>query len=503
MLRAYSELSRTTRDPRIVRRAAELALQARRPEYALEAAKLWVEIDPESSAARQMMAGIYVGLNRFDEAVPHVAKLLTFEAANLPTALLRLNRLFARAPEKAPVRASVDALTEPYLTYPEAWFARSEAASLAGDTPAALAAIDRALALRPSWEAAVLQKVQLLHPADPKAALEVMRAFVAANPAGRDVRLNYARALTGDRQYAEARRQFELLQRDFPDNLDVLYAVAVLSMQLGDFDSALPTLQRLLDKGYSDANQVRLYLGQINEEKKRYDEAAGWYYSVTPGEHYLSAQVRAASVLATQGRLDDARKSLQNAAAATRRERLQLVLAESQLLRDAGKVEEAYALLDKALEREPEDLDLLYETALMAERAGRAEVSETHLRKLIAKKPDHAHAYNALGYSLADRNVRLDEAQSLIEKALQLAPGDPFILDSMGWVLFRRGDHTGALKYLKEAMAVRPDPEIAAHLGEVMWAMGQRDEAKRVWREAVAAFPGSEPLNQTIKRFIP
>ena len=503
MLRAYSELSRTTRDPRIVRRSAELALSARQPDYALEAAKLWMEIDPESPSARQMLAGIYVGLGRFDEAAPQVAKLLTFEEENLPSALMRLNRLFGRSAEKVAVQRTVDALTEPYLKLPEAWFARSEAANTAGDPAAALAAIDRAIALRPDWELAVLQKVQLVHATNPRAALDMMRSFLDAYPNAKDVRLNYARALTGEKRYAEARSEFDSLRREFPDNLDVLYAVGVLSMQLGDFDAAVPSFQALLDKGYAEPNQIRLYLGQISEEKKRMDEALGWYYTVTAGEHYLPAQVRIAAVLAGQGKVDEARASLQNATASTRRERLQLVLAEAQLLREAGRAQEAYDLLAKTVARDPEDLDLLYETALMAERVGRLDVLETNLRKVIAKKPDHAHAYNALGYSLADRNERLDEAKSLIEQALKLAPNDPFILDSMGWVLFRQGDQPGAIQYLSQAFGARPDPGIAAQSGEVLWVSGKRDDASRVWREAVASNPGNEALNQTIKRFMP
>lgn len=502
-LRAYQDLSRNTRDPRIARRAAELGLGARQPDYALEAAKLWVDIDPESPNGRQMVAGILVGLGRVDESVPHVAKLLEFEGENVPAALLRLNRLYARVADKAAVRASVDKITEPYLKMPEAWFARSEAAAAAQDTKGAVAAIDRGLALRADWELGILQKVQLLRPQEPLAATEVMRAFLEANPGARDVRLNYARALVGDRKFAEARVEFEKLRREFPDNVDVIYAVGVLSLQLGDVDEAVVRFRQLLDKDFAEANQVRMYLGQIAEERKKSEEALGWYRAVSVGEHYLPAQVRIASVLAGQGKLDEGRESLQKATAGSRRERLQLLLAEAQLLREANRAPEAFELLEKARAAEPDDPDLLYETALMAERIGRFELTEQYLKKLIAQKPDHAHALNALGYSLADRNLRLDEAQTLIADALKLAPEDPFILDSMGWVLFRRGDATGALDYLKRAYGLRADPEIAAHLGEVMWAAGKQDEARRLWREASAAAPANDTLNQTIKRFIP
>lgn len=502
-LRAYQELSRNTRDPRIARRAAELGLAARQPDYALEAARLWLEIDPQSPAAHQMLAGIYVGLGRLEDATPHVAKLLELEGENLPAALMRLNRLFGRSAEKVTVQRVVGALTEPHLARPEAWFARSEAASLAGDPTASLAAIDRAIALRPEWELATLQKVHLVHATDPRAAVALMEGFLKKYPDARDMRLNYARALVGEQRYADARVEFEKLRSEFPDNLDVLHAVGVLSMQLGDYDLAVQHLQALLDKGFGEANQIRMYLAQIAEERKRRDEALGWYYNITEGEHYLPAQVRIASLLAAGGKLDDARKVLQNATASTRRERMQLTLAEAQLLREAGRAQDGYELLERARARDPDDLDLIYETALMAERAGRLDITENYLRKLIDKKPDHAHALNALGYSLADRNERLEEAAGLIDRALEFAPNDAFILDSKGWVLFRKGDLEGALKYLMRAIELRPDPEIAAHLGEVLWQLGRRDDASRIWREAVAAHPGNEALNQTIKRFMP
>jgi Flp pilus assembly protein TadD len=176
---------------------------------------------------------------------------------------------------------------------------------------------------------------------------------------------------------------------------------------------------------------------------------------------------------------------------------------EFQLLRDAGRAEEGEAVLEAALAADPTQPDLLYETAMLAERDNRIDVAEDRLRRLIAVKPDHAHAYNALGYSLAERNVRLDEAQSLIAKGLELSPDDPFILDSMGWVMFRRGDLKGALGYLERAFALRPDPEIAAHLGEVQWLLGRREDAERLWRSVAAQHPENSALESTIKRFIP
>jgi tetratricopeptide (TPR) repeat protein len=213
--------------------------------------------------------------------------------------------------------------------------------------------------------------------------------------------------------------------------------------------------------------------------------------------------MRAAHVLARQGKLAEARRWLQQTSIGNPAEQSQLLIAEAQLLREANRGEEAYAVVAEGLAAHPDQADLLYESAMLAERIDKLEVMERNLRRLIEIKPDHAHAYNALGFSLADRNLRLDEALELIDKALQLAPDDPFILDSKGWVMFRRGDALGALEALQKAFALRPDPEIAAHLGEVLWTLGRRDEASRTWDEAAKVSPDNAPLLSTIKKFKP
>lgn len=498
---AYLDLARTTRDPRLARRAAEIALHGRNLEAALQAARLWVEIDPESSQARQMMAGLLVSANRLEELQPHVAKLLAQEGDNLGDGLLRLNRLFARYPDKKAVMLIVEQLTLPYVGMAEAHFARAQAAMNAGAWQRGVAEADKALALRPDWDLAAMLKAQLQRAETPEEALETLRAFLASHPQAREVRLQYARSLVGARKYPQARAQFERLLVDFPGNADVVYAVAVLSMQLSDWATAEENFRKLLGRDFTEIDTVRLYLGQIAEERKQFDDALRWYAEVAPGDQYLAAQLRIAQLLVKQGKLDAGRRHLQEARTAGDAERIQLLLAESQLLRDAGKTAEAYELLAGSLAAQPEQPELLYESALLAEKLGRHDVLEFNLRKLIRIKPDHAHAYNALGYSFADRNQRLAEAEQLIVKALELSPDDPFIVDSMGWVLFRKGDNAGALTQLQRAYSIRPDPEIAAHLGEVLWMLGRRDEANRTWQEAAKAHPGNEVLAEVIKRF--
>lgn len=502
--RAYVDLARSTRDPRIARRAVEIAMFSRQNDAALEAAKLWNEIDPKSAQARQMLAGVLVGSGRLDEAQDHVARLLEQEGEGLPGALLRLNRLFARQADKAQVQRIVGKLTEPYLSkHAEAHYARGEAALNASDNATAVVEAEQALSIRPNWEQAVLMKAQGQRAASPEESVDTLRAFLSKNPRSREVRLQLARALVNDKQYSEAREEFRKLLKDFPGNADVVYAVGVLSMQLSDFDAAEANFRKLLEMNYREPNLARLYLGQIAEERKRTDEALDWFGAVEAGDQYVAAQTRIGHILAQRGKIDEARQSLQAAAATSSRDRVQFLLAEAQILRDAGRTQEAYDMLDKSLVSQPDHPDLLYETALIAERLDRMDVMETHLRKLIALKPDNAHAYNALGYSLADRGQRLDEAQALVGKALEISPDDPFILDSMGWVLYRKGDLQGALAPLQRAYGMRPDPEIAAHLGEVLWSMGKRDDAQKLWSDAARANPQNEVLANAIKKFIP
>lgn len=502
-VKTYRELAKTTRDPRIARRAAEVALFSRQNEAALEAARLWVEIDPESAQARQMLAGILAGNDKLEEMEPHLARLLGQEGTQLSDALLRLNRLFARNTDKRAVMELIDRVTQPYLATPEARFARAQAAQAAGLSDRAVEEADQALKLRPDWDQAVLLKAQVQHNDSPSKALETLRRYLDRNPKKREVRLHYARALAGEKKYPESRAEFQRLVSDFPGNADVLMAVAVLSMQLNDTTMAEANFKKLVDTNQGDTSLARLYLGQIAEERKQYDKALEWYASVGAGEQYLPAQIRYAQVTGRQGKVDDARRQLQELAASQSRDRIQLLLAEGQILRDAGRTQEAYDLLEVNLSTQPNQPDLLYETALLAEKLGRIEVLETNLRKLISIKPDHAHAYNALGYSLADRNLKLEEAHGLIVKALELAPEDPFIIDSMGWVLYRKGDLQGALSHLERAFKMRQDPEIAAHLGEVLWMLGRKSEAAKTWREAAAAHPENEVLAEVLKKFAP
>jgi tetratricopeptide (TPR) repeat protein len=497
---AYLDLAQSTRDPRIVRRAAEIAFHARQYDSALEASRLWLSLEPESQQARHMLATLLLASGRIEELAASLARDLAAEVPRVGDALIRMVRAFVRYPDKLAVQRLFDQLTQPYLDLAEAHLVRAQTAVGAGDADRARNEINRTLELRPDWELAALFKAELL----PKGAaqLDFLKSWLASNPDAKDVRLGYARGLVSEKRYEAARVEFRRLLSASPDNPDMLYAVGILALQVNDAAEAEQQLKRFVEIGRGELDPARFYLGQIAEQSGHPEEALRWYDQVSAGEHALPAKVRAAQVLLRQNKLDEARERLAAARASAPGD-VRLVVAESQLLRDAGRHAEAFAFLAKVLEVQPDQPDLLYETALMAEKLGYVDVMERHLRRLMVLKPDSAQAYNALGYSLADRNLRLDEAAQLLDKALTLAPDDPFILDSKGWLLFRQGNFAAALEALQKAYAQKPDAEIAAHVGEVLWALGRPGEALAVWREATKAHPNNEVLAATIKRFVP
>jgi len=500
----FRDLARDTRDPRIARRATEMALHGRRMETALQAARIWLEIEPASAQARQTLISLLAAQGRYDELGTELGALLAGDDAQRPAQLMRLNRLLARGGDRQAVRELVERLTVPYLELPEAHYARAQAAFDARDVVAAQQAIQRALEMKPDWETAALLHVQMIE--NRAEAMAELGRFLAAHPRAREARQIYARALVSDKRYEEARRQFLLLlEQDAgrPErNGDAIFAVAVLSLQLDDPAAAERYLRQLLEIGHAEGDKARYHLGQIAEDGKRWDEALQWFAQVGRGEHYLNARLHAANVMAKQGKLDQGRRHLAETDVATPRERVQLLIGEAQILREAHDLPAAHAVLDAGLARQPDQPELLYEIALIADKLGRPDELEARLRRLIEVRPDHAHAYNALGYSFAERGVRLGEARELIDRALELSPDDPFILDSKGWVLFRLGEAAAALEVLNRAFALRSDPEIAAHLGEVLWSLGRKDEARATWEKARAEHPANETLAETLKRLL-
>ncbi len=508
----YMKLARETRDPRLARRAAELALQGRAMAQGLEAAQLWFELAPSSSEASQTLAMLYAGSSRFDDAYS-LFKAQLEAAANPADELSRIQRALARTQDRAGAFTLIERLAQPYSQSADVKLVVANAAQAGGLNARAIQEARAAVALAPDSERAVLTAAQYLQASDRPAALALLQDFVARNPSVSDARLAYARLLIADNKFDLARAQFAALLQSDPKNPDLVYSMALLSMQGKLPADARTYLQRYLEliaasdgtgdgsrAGARAAEPAYLYLAQIAEDEKQFPAALEWLRKIDGGDEFLTARVREAFVLSKMQRLDEARKLLRTVSVQSADEKTQLVLAEAQLLRDAKRYDESYKLLSQALAVAPDSVPLLYDTAMAAERLNQVAVMEKQLRRIIELKPDYAHAYNALGYSLADRNLRLPEALQLIEKARELAPDDAFILDSLGWVHFRLGDLKLAREHLQRAYDARPDAEVAVHLAEVLWTSGDQDAARKLLREVRAKEPTNPLLKSTVTR---
>lgn len=499
--KAYSDLSLRTRDPRVLERTVEIAGYARRFDIALEAAKLWLDVEPDSVRAQQMLTSMLIMSNRMDELAPTLIRMLEMDRAALGANLLGLNRMFARNEDRVAVFNLIEKVCRPFFGVAEAHYAVAIAANSAAMHERAQAEANRALELRPEWEMAALLQAQIAARTSTAQAITYLQAFVDRNPMARDVHLQLARALVGEKRYDEARQHFNQLLKGFPNNPDVVYPVALLALQQNDLVVAETQFNRLLALDIPDKSIAYYYLAQIAEEKGKLDEALGLYAKVESGDQMVQARMRSAQILAGQGKLDEARKLLSEASTGSEEQSIQFAIAEAALLRKAKQPQAAFDLLDARLEQQPDNAELLYETALLAERLDQLEIMERRLRRLIELQPGYAQAYNALGYSFAERGIRLPEARELIDKALTLLPNDTFILDSLGWVLYRQGDLSGALATLERAYGMRDDPEIGAHLGEVLWALGRKDDAQKLLRAAQKKHPDNEPLADAVKKF--
>jgi len=512
--RAYYEAAREAQDARLARRATEIALFARLRSQALEAAQLWQQLDPTSDRARQMVAMLRQpgGTGDLKGDLERLLADAASKGDTLGEAFLQLNRALSQQPDKVAVYKLVTELAQPYPSVPEAQFAVALAGLNTGLSDveiasASMRAVDRALELNPGWERAVLLKADLLAKSSPDSAVRYLTSFLAETPQSRPAAGALAQLYVEQRRFADARAVFQRLldtdPADHESDHEVEYAVAALSFQMRDYANAERLFLRLKDAGYGEPGLVTFYLGEIAEETRRYDDAIARYREVTEGERAWPAKLHIAAIMGKQGHLDAARSYLASLSPDGREEEIQLKQAEAQLLQEARDYQGAYAVLSSALAGEPDSADLLYDVAMVAEKLGRLDEVESRLKRVIELKPDNAQALNALGYTLVDRTKRAQEGMALIEKAHALAPEDPFILDSMGWANYRLGNLEESEKFLRRALAEKPDPEIAAHLGEVLWAKGERASARDVWQAQLKETPDNPVLLETVHRLAP
>ncbi|MDD2545148.1 MAG: tetratricopeptide repeat protein [Burkholderiaceae bacterium] len=506
------DAARRSGDSQLYRRSIEIALQARSGDYALAAARAWKEADPASREANRYVLQLLIALNRISETTELLRRelALSSELAKLST-LGAIPQIYGRASDKTLAATIVeqslaDELTNPH-TGSAAWIALGRMRLAAGNKMGALEATRHAVALDPTQEDSAALAVALIEEGIPDAE-SIVRKYLAQQSKP-DLRWAYARVLIGQQRFAEAIHALEIITAEKPDFSEAWLSLSKLQLQGNQTAAATRSNQRALELIQAmPANErpkrllTEAYLlnASIAERNKDYSEAANWLGQIDDSEETFSIQRMRATLLARQGELTKARSLLRQLPASTPDTVHRKLQAEVQLLQDLHRYQEAYDVQTELVALAPDEVDFAYQQAMLAEKAGQTETMEKLLRQLILRHPDYFHAYNALGYSLAERGERLDEAKQLINKALQHAPEDPFITDSLGWVEFRLGNRGEAARLLTKAFQVRPDPEIAAHLGEVLWSMGERERATTTWQEGLRLSPDNGTLKDTLKR---
>lgn len=501
----YVALANRTKDPRMARRAVEIALGARQLGDALIAAKLWHQLDPSWRPATQLLASLEVGTGHLAEAEPLlVDELNKVPEARRGQAILELQQMIARSPERATGIDSLKRMLANDMQRPEAQLAIARSQLDAGDTAGARTSLETALKLKPDYEAAALLYGQM-GPAERTGAIASLKAFLDRNPNAKEARFAYAKLLLADNQLDAAQKQFETLEKRYPHELSTLMALALLNLHANHPEQAEQYLQKYASEAEqqnTDGAQAYVYLAQIAQDRKDYPAADKWLSKIREDSNaYLPAQIGRAQLLADQGKLDEGRALLHGIKSSDPREQLALKRAESDLLVKSKRYDDAEKLLAVEVKNNPDDADLLYQYGMVAELNKHYDVMEKAMRRVMTSQPDNAQAYNALGYSLTERNTRLPEALKLLQKASSLSPEDPYIMDSLGWVKYRLGDKSQALELLRRAYGIQAQAEIGAHLGEVLWESGQQDEARKTWREALKLDGDDDTLRSTMKRY--
>jgi tetratricopeptide (TPR) repeat protein len=527
------DAARRTKDEQLFRRATEIALQARAGDQALSATLAWRQALPDSTDALRYQIQLLIALNRVNDVEEPLGLLLSRTTRpTLPAVIESLPRFLARSTDRTATAALVERVLRPYTdasdTKASAFVAMGRGWLAAGDTAKALDFARRASDVDPASEGAAFLALDLLPGLQDAEA--IVKRQLAARPGSPNVRLLYVRTLATSQRLPEAASEIAVLTKSEPDLAPPWLTLGALELEMKrpkEATEALRTYVRLVEGGAavnfgtaasapatqsSDdeddtppnastaLTQAFLLLAQAAEQQQDYAGAERWLARVDNPQRALEVQARRASLLARQGKVKEARELIRRVPEQSPGDARAKLLAETELLRDRKMYAEAEQVMAQANNRFPDDTDLLYEQAMLDEKLDRLDAMERLLRRVIAIKADHQHAYNALGYSLADRRIRLPEAKQLISKALELSPGEPSIIDSMGWVEYRLGNREEAIRLLGDAYHARPDPEIAAHLGEVLWSAGRAEEARRVFRDARSRDAQNDVLRETLAR---
>ncbi len=501
-LNNYLEVLEVIPDARIAERATRIALFARNTGKALKAGELWLTLAPENLDAHQIAAAMYIRSGKVEQALEHLEFVLSADEPDSNQKLLMIANFLGREEDKETALSIMQRLVDKREGETGALLAYALLSIRAEDIDRARIAMDEIIQLAPDHLGIAMAYLSVLQRTENvQIAVDWLEAVLAKAPEHFELRLVYARMLADARRFEDARVQFNILARQKPEHADVRYALGLLYLQASQLDEAKQHLLMLVGEEERE-HDAHYYLGQILEAQKNHIEAEEHYRSVTDGEHSFDSQLRIVTMMADQSKIEEARAYLRTVHAVGTDDKLKIVRIEGEILAEEGQYEEAMAVYDAAL-AEYYDTELLYTRAMLAEKMDALDILERDLRAIIEEEPENAQALNALGYTLADRTERYQEAHDLIRRALELSPADFYILDSMGWVLYRLGRFEEAISYLRQARELRDDPEVAAHLAEVLWVTGDRDGARDVWESALRTTPGDAILLDVIERLAP
>ncbi len=496
----YAEAALSSTDPLLAQHAMLLAYKSGNDSLALKLTHHWLQLEPGDNAARHFEAVLNTRLGNVDAAVSEFEKLLAdTPGENLPL----IGSLLAEETDAKYGLAVMQKLVASQPGSAQAHLALAELAMQYKNPQLAIEEARRASSLEPDQDQAVILEARaMLADGDSNSALELLKKHALAKPSNTRLHLAYGAVLVQVGQMAAARAEFSSVLKQHPGDADALYSLGLLALHDTQLQQAEEYFTRLLHTGQRD-NAARYFLGNTSELAKRYPEALRWYRQVDGGNNWLAAQIGVARVLINQQKPEAARGYMDNAVSMDPDDGEKLRLTEAQLFSDSGDNKTALQVLNQGVGENPGSSALLYERALLLEQSGDTAAAENDLRAILSRDPDDADALNALGYILTEHTTQYREARGYITKALQLKPGDPAIIDSMGWVEYRLGNYQQALSYLRKSYARLADPEVAAHLTEVLWVNGDRQEAHRVWSDALKRNPGDASLLKVGRQLFP
>jgi len=495
----FLDLAKQTDSALLAERATRLTGLTRNGTIALEASKVWNELNKDSNDAQQALSEILIANNKLGEAKPILQKLLLKEKTRA-SGFLYLNSMLSRVSDKKAVLILVADLAQPYPKLAEAHFAVVHAAWIAKDQKIYEKELTAINQIKPDWEMPILFKGQILAQENPEEALNFYSNFLNKYPKSNDVRLEYAKLLTNGRKFNEAKNEFIKLVGAANSSAEITIAVGLLSIELEDYDLAEKYFLQSLKRNPKDKDQIYIYLAKIADKKNQGDAAIVWLNKVSSGNHFIESKLIIAEVIAKKESIDKALVFLNTINSNSLDEKLSILQLKISLLTRSNRHQEAFQLMQNEATNFAQSPEFKFDYALLADKLNKYDLMEKLLREAIKIKPDYAVAYNALGYSFADRNINLEDAKKYIEVALSISPSNHYILDSMGWLYFRLGKLDLALSFIQKAYDVQPDPEIAAHLGEILWAQGKKKESNDVLELSLQSFPDNEVLKEAFRR---